>query len=1287
MHRNRTWSLDLPEWRTQRNRVLAAEGGDGSTLSLDFTAGRLDSRFQVTRGTNATFIDSEGYVKYAAANQAIQSNSLTTTPAWTQQACTPSSVSGEIAPTGESAFQLIASSGSSSHLLYQTITTNIAIGIQYTLSAYVKRKDHDYVAIGLYSSGGGGKRYTALFSIPLNGTGSFITSNDAGTAPTGTRYSITYVSNGWYRLSVTMATTAADIYPHIMLATSASPTWTSAQPAFAFDNGGTYYSSVQLNAGAEPLSYIATTTTQKLDTPRFDFDPTTRQLNGLLIEPTNTNKASTSETLSGFSNQNMLFPPPISTSVVNPAGVANTLKIAASNTPLDWHARALAYVTPANTQEELTFSVWLKSNGYTKAFLADGNSGRFSATFDLANGIAVMNTDATGGTGSPPAPNRRCRMTAYRDGWWRCEVTVVAPSNPTGLVFSFGFAGYPDTGATIGAYGVQYAGTGNENDGIYAYGPQLEIGPIATSYIPTGTAAGGATRNADNISSTDVNWFTSNDRFTFLADFIPLTPVSGSVFPQIFSLFDTTAGGTYSNSCLFYYYSAVTANLHTMTLQTKITVNPSSSTDSTVATLQTYGQRHKLAYAINGTTSHIRSFDGNSVTNSPAAPVAVLPSGNVDTLYLGSAASASHMTGWLRGIKYWPSTKPIEELNRLTDLSAPSPTFEYDFTVGSIPATMAYTIDSTATFINSSGIVEYADANMVLFSNTMNNLSALRWILANAATPTTIASDLASPFTTAWKLVASTNTNIHSVRNSANAVTYVGGLPYTISVWAKTAEYRNLIISDPGGGVSAATFVLSGVGEGTATNISAGVGIGTATNATMVSAGNGWWRCSVTITPATSAIRSFGIMGYPDTGATINAFGATYNGDGTSGIYAYGLQINPGTTVDPYYETTTTAYHAPRFDYNPQTSPPEALGILNEGATTNLLRWSESFADTGAAVNWAYNGNAGSLVAITNPANGPQCFQFREPAGTGTAGGLLQSVTTLATASASAYTFSVWVRGSTFNSVTTTQVNIGIFTGGSFVSATTAVVHGQGSASGVSIGTVSGLSTSTWTRVRITTTANINASTAVDVYIWPQSTSFDANASILLWGAQLEPHSGVSSYIPTGASQVTRNATSLIVNDITPFNYNREGGTMYVEHRVSKAPPSNTYTMRVGFTSSTNLPVFEMFPSGLNWFTALRGDSLEGGGANERSLAYALNTNYKYAVAFNTRYNPILSLYQNTTFSTANAGNKSSGPSRLPNRFTFQRMDGNIQEAAGTIKSVKYWPIVLTAQQLKTLTQ
>lgn len=1256
MHRNRTWSLDLPEWRTQRNRVLAAEGGDGSTLSLDFTAGTLDSRFQCTRVSNATFINSEGYVQYADAN--LVTNSIFSGAGTGNLPTNWTGSTGVSLTIPSEGVRRAVTTTAAQNWAQSSNLTSLQIGLTYQTTFLITEVS--------------GQHYANTVSVTNSATavGYYRNGVNVGqfaTAETGLITIVWIATATTHGIRAGIGSTGANV---------ANAACTFSQPITTLHNihYATAPSPVPTTIVVNP--YIASTVSNAYFGPRFDFNPTTRQVNGLLIEPTNTNKAVSSETLSGFSSQFTIFPAPISTSVVNPAGVANTIKMAAStSTALDYHARALAYVTPANTQEELTFSVWLKSNGYTKAVIADGNSGRFSASFDLANGIAVMNTDATGGTGSPPAPNRRCRMTAYRDGWWRCEVTVVAPSNPTGLVFSFGFMGYPDTGATLSAYGVQYVGTNNENDGIYAYGPQLEIGPIATSYIPTGTAAGGATRNADNVVSTDVNWFTSSNAFTFLADFIPLTPVSGSIFPQIFSLYDTTAGSTLTYGCAFYYYSVVIANLHTMSLQTKIT--STSNTDSTVATAQTYGQRHKLAYAVNGTTSHIRSFDGSSVTNSPAAPVAALASGLSDTLYLGSAASTSHMTGWLRGIKYWPSTKPIEELNRLTDLSAPSPTFEYDFTVGSIPATMAYTIGSNATFINSSGIVEWGNANMY-WNTAFEGLSGLNPVLGAG---------------TGWT---------YGIFSSGSAVFNGDG---TVTITTTTADRRAIFRSSgfAGGGlrVIASVDIIITSGELPAFQLMA---TGTPTNSQYYVNGIIWnnlhplWSggnlpvgIQFNLSYATDSLISgttsiyFGIgcssIGFAGTATFSNPRWTMWKGSGTVPYYPNTSATN--SSALNYFKTND--YYAPRFDYNPQTSPPEALGILNEAATTNLLRWSESFRDTGAAVNWAYNGNAGSLVDITNPANGPQSFLFREPAGTGTAGGLLQSVTTLPTASA--YTFSVWVRGSTFNSVTTTQVNIGIFTGGSFVNATTAVVHGQGSASGVSIGTVSGLSTTTWTRVRITTTANINASTAVDVYIWPQSTSFDANASILLWGAQLEPHSGVSSYIPTGASQGTRNATSLIVNDITPFNYNREGGTMYVEHRVSKAPPSNTYTMRVGFTSSTNLPVFEMFPSGLNWFTALRGDSLEGGGANERSIAYALNTNYKYAVAFNTRYNPILSLYQNTTFSTANAGNKSSGPSRLPNRFTFQRMDGNIQEAAGTIKSVKYWPIVLTAQQLKTLTQ
>ena len=60
----RTRPIDLPR-RIRRPGML--EGGDGSTLSLDFTAmSGLDSRFTFSRASTATFINSSGLVESAA---------------------------------------------------------------------------------------------------------------------------------------------------------------------------------------------------------------------------------------------------------------------------------------------------------------------------------------------------------------------------------------------------------------------------------------------------------------------------------------------------------------------------------------------------------------------------------------------------------------------------------------------------------------------------------------------------------------------------------------------------------------------------------------------------------------------------------------------------------------------------------------------------------------------------------------------------------------------------------------------------------------------------------------------------------------------------------------------------------------------------------------------------------------------------------------------------------------------------------------------------------------------
>jgi hypothetical protein len=59
---------------------LMTRAGDGSTLSLDFTTGVLDSRLTFTRSTTGTYINSSGYVTSAAINTPRFDYDPTTTP-------------------------------------------------------------------------------------------------------------------------------------------------------------------------------------------------------------------------------------------------------------------------------------------------------------------------------------------------------------------------------------------------------------------------------------------------------------------------------------------------------------------------------------------------------------------------------------------------------------------------------------------------------------------------------------------------------------------------------------------------------------------------------------------------------------------------------------------------------------------------------------------------------------------------------------------------------------------------------------------------------------------------------------------------------------------------------------------------------------------------------------------------------------------------------------------------------------------------------------------------------
>ena len=126
----------------------------------------------------------------------------------------------------------------------------------------------------------------------------------------------------------------------------------------------------------------------------------------------------------------------------------------------------------------------------------------------------------------------------------------------------------------------------------------------------------------------------------------------------------------------------------------------------------------------------------------------------------------------------------------------------------------------------------------------------------------------------------------------------------------------------------------------------------------VTDAGNGWKRLSVTTTTVNSYVS---LAPAPDASTTLNTFGlvdaATF--DGTSGVLAWGAQLEEGTTATTYIPTTSTISGAPRFDHDPVTG--ESLGLLVEESRINLLTYSERFDQ------W----NPANIAVATNATTAP----------------------------------------------------------------------------------------------------------------------------------------------------------------------------------------------------------------------------------------------------------------------------------------------------------------------------
>lgn len=255
-----------------------------------------------------------------------------------------------------------------------------------------------------------------------------------------------------------------------------------------------------------------------------------------------------------------------------------------------------------------------------------------------------------------------------------------------------------------------------------------------------------------------------------------------------------------------------------------------------------------------------------------------------------------------------------------------------------------------------------ANANLLTWTQQFDNAI---WTKSRASVASTVATNAPDGTATAQKLIEDTSASTTHRFFSSTGVNVGLNTQVTISVYLKAAERSQLVIRVPAGG-TAANIVLFDLIAVTATVSGTYSVISTA----ITDVGNGWYRCSITALNQELAVNTpyFGLA----SGGT-----DTYSGDGTSGIYIWGAQLEYGSL---------TAYKAnigQVYTYTPLAATSTCNGLLIEESRTNRLLWCRDATQanwtntnvTAAKNQTGVDGVASAATSLTASADGGTCIQ------------------------------------------------------------------------------------------------------------------------------------------------------------------------------------------------------------------------------------------------------------------------------------------------------------------------
>ncbi len=437
------------------------------------------------------------------------------------------------------------------------------------------------------------------------------------------------------------------------------------------------------------------------------------------------------------------------------------------------------------------------------------------------------------------------------------------------------------------------------------------------------------------------------------------------------------------------------------------------------------------------------------------------------------------------------------------------------------------------------GLVQRTPYNLLQQSETFENSA---W---NKIGSSTISNLTTAPngTLTADKLVENTSTGFH---RAVQAISGSIGSTYTFSVYLKASE-RNwaLVWFD---GEPAGTYV--NLTTGALGTVSAGV------TASTASVGDGWWRCLITKTIVASA----NVSVYTATGNN----GASYTGDGTSGIFVWGAQLVEGADQLPYFPTTDRL-NVPRLSYMYGSCP----ALLLEPQRTNSIRNSSMVGAVAGSPgtmpsNWASAVLSGLTQTIvgTGIEKGLPYIDLRF---NGTATGTTIRIATDGTTAISASNGQTWTHSFYAKLIEAPAApnNYNLYTQ-------------QLAAGGTNLGQFQTAFVPTLTLQRYTQTFTTDQATIANIrpYFWAELTN-GATYDFTIRIAQPQMESGAyatTSIFTTGSATATRIADSFSRNNIyTNGLITSSGGTWFVELRNNIAYTRDGAGNAIGVGDSTAL--------------------------------------------------------------------------------------------------------------------